>query len=259
MEIKDILSHINKNPNDFPYTVQTLQKISLEILNIWKESANFSAAVPVKQGGTGWFGKNYINQGNIEISQKSPIVFEIFYKQYNALHIDFQKIVEEGRPAYDIAKNLLANSRKVRISPVRKTKSGKYISGGIKRLVVPLGNSGKYEKTTSFDMSIIDTYEEPAQQGEGNVKRNIYKYTPIDGVEKNNTARFTQITKNGSQTTSKNLVMVTEKSNWNPYPAIKGTKFSTKMQRVADAKINAARDRIIRALDADLKSLGYRK
>lgn len=259
MKIGDLFSYIEKNPDSFPNTIKTFQTISIEILNIWKQAANYSAAVPVKSGGTGWFGKQYINQGSIDISQKSPFRFEIFYEQHNAKHIDFQNIVENGREAFDIAKNLLNNSRKVRISPVRKTKSGKYISGGIKRIVVPLPNSGGHEKTPSFDMTIIDSYFEPALQGGGEVERNTYRYEPIEGVEKNNTARFTQITKNGSQTTSANLVMVTENSNWNPYPAVKGTKFSQKMQRVADSKVNAAKDRIINALDKDLKILGMKK
>jgi hypothetical protein len=267
MKISELFSYIEKNPDDFPNTIKLMQSVSIEILNIWKQAANFSANVPVKSGGTGWFGKQYVNQGNIEIAQKSPFKFNLYYEQYNAKHIDFQKIVEEGRGAFDIAKNLLATSKKVRISPVRKTKGGKYISGGVKRIVVPLGNEGYYNKLNewvpeaipSFDMSIKDTYEEPAQQGGGNVSRNEYNYVPIQDTVKNNTARFTQITKNGSQTTSKNLVMVTEKSNWNPYPAIQGTKFSKKMQRVADAKVNAASARFIKALNADLINLGYKK
>ncbi|MCB1177520.1 MAG: hypothetical protein KDK36_08085 [Leptospiraceae bacterium] len=252
MNISDIFTYIEKSPGKFPNTINVMQQVSIEILNIWKQAANFSANVPVKQGGTGWFGKQYIYQGNIEIAQKSPFRFEIFYKQYNSKHIDFQKIVEEGRDAFDIAKNLLAKSRKVRISTKNK----------IKYLIVPLPNSGDYEQTPTFDMTIIDTFQEPANQGGGNITRNEYDYDykKIDETTKrNNAARFTQLTKNGSQTTSKNLVAISENSNWNPYPAIKGTKFSVKMQRVADAKINAARNRIIQALDSDLKRLRHKK
>lgn len=261
MELKDLFSYIEKNPGQFPNTIRVMQEVSIEVLNIWKQAANFSAAVTVKMGGTGWFGKNYIYQGNIEISQKSPFRFELFYNNQNSGNIDFEKIVEEGRSAYNIVQGLLANSSKVRISPVRKTKSGKYISGGKKYLIVPLPNSGEHEKAPSFDMSILDTFTEPAEQGDsGTVKRNIYNYKPIEGVTRNNTARFTQKIAGGkTQSTSRNLVMITDKSRWNPYPAVKGTRFTQKMQRVADAKINAASGRIISALDTDLKRLGYGK
>lgn len=260
MDIKELFAYIEKNPGQFPNTIRVMQEVALEVLNIWKTAANFSAAVTVKQGGTGWFGKNYIYQGNIEISQKSPFRFDISYNAGSGGKIDFEQIVEEGRNAYNIAQNLLANSSKVRISPVRKTKSGKYISGGKKYLIVPLPNSGEHEKAPSFDMSIMDTFSEPAVQGDKkDVKRNVYDYKPIEGITRNNTARFTQKIAGGrTQATSKNLVMITDKSRWNPYPAVKGTKFSKKMQRVADAKINAASGRIISALDTDLKRLGMK-
>ena len=249
MQITDIFKQIERNPSRFPRTTAVFHKIVGEIIEIWRLSVSGASKTRVHAGGIGWFGKQYLAGGNIVGSEQSPISYTIKYEASSGLAYDYAQVVEEGREAYDIVKGLLAKSRKVRVTSVRKNSKGEVVGGGIRYLVVPLPSKGEHEQEASFEMKITGNY-----QDENNVARNKYSYTKFKNVARNNTAKFTQKIKGGkTQSTKANLVRITDNSSWRQYPKIGGLKITQKMQRVADAKVNAASKRILAALNADIK------
>lgn len=196
---------------------------------IWETMAKKHAEMSVHSGGTGWWGKNYLARGQIRMSQRG-MKWHLSYTKAETKGPNFERVVEMGRKEVDIPKMLLSVSKKVRISPIIRTKTGKYKSGGKKILVVPLP-AGK-EEPVNFYMSIKGTYRD--DQG---VKRNKYDY---DRQSKGNTAGFYQEhEKGGGSLQKRNLVTISEKSRWKPYPKIKAQHYKRKMREEAQQLVQS--------------------
>lgn len=224
MKIESIFSQIKSNPNKFPRFYAILLGAALEIQQKWEYTAALKSGIRVKDGGLGWWGAQYLAQGQIRI-RRQGLGYTIYYDQGRAA-IDFAKVVEHGRSPYDIATNLLNNSKKVRIS-----KNGK------KYLIVPMGSDSSYADKA---LKIISSYKEPSLIG-GTVKRNKYSVMRVVDkmVSKSKTTAFTQKQEGGgSSSTIKNLVILTEDNKWKKYPAIKPQKFIQKLQQEVDKLLN---------------------
>lgn len=187
--------------------------------------------IGVKAGGIGWWGSQYLSRGQIRIEPQG-IGYKIFYEKGSG-NYDVEKIVEDGRAAFDIVKSLLDNSKKVRIS-----KKGK------KYLIVPMSSN---ESQADVVMKIIGSYKQESPNG-GSVTRNRYSYSKLtDKKSGKKTFQFQQKQERGGYSSSNhNLIMITSDSKWRPYPEIKGQKFSAKMQQVANQLLSS---------DSFLKSL----
>jgi len=225
MKIESVLSQIKSNPNKFPRFFALLMGAAEDIKNKWEYSAAKRAGIRVKEGGLGWWGAQYLAHGKIQI-RRQGIGYVIYYDKGNAA-IDFAKVVEDGRSPYDIASNLLNNSKKVRIS-----KNGK------KYIIIPMGSDSNHADQA---LQIISSTTQPSPIG-GTVKRNKYRTQKVTDkiIGKSKTTVFTQKHEGGgSSSTFKNLVILTEDNKWKPYPRIKPHKFASKLQQEVDKYLHS--------------------
>ncbi|EMJ56516.1 MULTISPECIES: hypothetical protein [Leptospira] len=241
-----IFAKIKSNPNMFPRFYAVLGAAAVEIRNKWEFMAGKRAEVSVKNGGLGWWGQQYLANGQIQI-KRVGLGFRVFYDS-NSSAYDFEKIAEKGRRAFDIASYLLSNSKKVRIN-----------ARGKKFLIIPM--KGKEKESASTVMKILSTSKVSSPMG-GQVKRNSYSIEKIESKSRSNTVKFQQLNeRGGSSTTASKMVVLTEDSNWEPYPEIKGQKFVQRMQEEADRVLRSSEflKNLAEALTLDLKELYLKK
>lgn len=242
MDIQSVLTQIKSKPEKFPRFYAVLESVAVNIREKWEFVAAKRAGITVKEGGLGWWGAQYLANGQIKV-ERSGIGYKIYYHQGRGKY-DYAKIVEDGRSPYDIASNLLATSRKVRIS-----KKGK------KYLIVPMEGD---KDSASQVLSIVSTAKQPSPLG-GTVKRNKYRTTkPQNKIQsKKKTTAFSQKQERGGTSTSyKNLVVLTEDSRWNPYPQIKAQKLAEKLQAEVNKTLNNQefKKQLAEALAMDLRA-----
>ncbi|EKR90570.1 hypothetical protein [Leptospira santarosai] len=241
-----ILAKLKSNPKMFPRFYTVLGSVAIEIRDKWEFLAGKRAGVSIKDGGLGWWGQQYLANGQIQI-KKAGLGYRIFYDSNNSTY-NFEKIAERGRRAFDIASYLLSNSKKVRIN-----------ARGKKFIIIPM--KGKEEQSASAVMKILSTAKVSSPMG-GKVKRNTYSVEKIEGKSHSNTVKFQQFHERGGSSSSvSKMVVLTEDSNWGPYPEIKGQKFVPKMQEEADKILRSPEflKNLAEALALDLKDFYLKK
>ncbi|WCL51517.1 hypothetical protein [Leptospira sp. GIMC2001] len=242
MRIEEIFKRIPTEPNNFPRFYAILGFTANQVKLKWEWQVDRRSAVSVKEGGLGWWGSQYRAHGKIQVERRG-LGYRIYYDKGEST-INFEDVVENGRSSYDIAKNLLANSKKVRIS-----------SKGKKYLIIPMGSDDKKADTA---LTIMATTKEPALTG-GTVRRNQYATRKVTDkiLGKSKSVAFGQKNeKGGSSTTVKNLVILTEDSNWKDYPAIKAHNFPKIIQREVDRLIGSQqfKKELMEALVYDIRA-----
>jgi len=253
MNIADILPRVSTNPNDFRRFWGLLFSEAVGIKNKWEFLAGKRSGVRVHDGGLGWWGAQYLKNGQIVV-KRNRLGFQIYYQPTKG-NKNYEKVVEDGRPQFDIVASLM-KSRKVRIS-----------ANGKKYLIVPMnprenssGTGGGTEPQESLRtvLTITGTYREKGEDGQ-TILRNKYASSTVQVRDKyiggKNTVIFRQQNeKGGSSSVTKNLVMVTSESNWKPYPAVKPQKFVETLQKVADTVManSEVRNKLAEALFADI-------
>ncbi|WP_235595241.1 hypothetical protein [Leptospira noguchii] len=202
--------------------------------------------VSIKNGGLGWWGQQYLANGQIKI-KKFGLGFRIYYDSNQSAY-NFEKVAETGRRAFDIASYLLSNSKKVRIN-----------ARGKKFLIIPM--KGKEKESASSVLKILSTSKVSSPMG-GKVKRNSYSIEKVERNSRSNTVKFQQLNeRGGSSTSASKMVVLTEDSNWEPYPEIKGQKFVQRMQEEADRILRNSEflKNLAEALTLDLKEAYLKK
>lgn len=245
-DISEVLKQVKDKPENFPRYFSVLQNAAEKIRRRWLFMASERAKISVKGGGLGWWGEQYLASGQIQIEPRG-IGYRVFYDKDSKY--DFEKIAEDGRPAYDIVSNLLNKSKKVRIS-----KNGK------KYLIVPLPASK--DSNPDVIMRIIGSYKETSPNI-GIVKRNKYSYVKVsDKTQGKKVFQFMQKhERKGSSSSKHHLIAINSESSWSFYPEIKGQKFTLKMQQAADQILtsNAFVRDLAEALYVDIQSLKIKK
>ncbi|PJZ51567.1 hypothetical protein CH380_19150 [Leptospira adleri] len=241
-----ILSKLKSKPNMFPRFYAVLGAAATDIRDKWEFLAGKRAGVSIKNGGLGWWGQQYLANGQIQI-KRSGLGYQIFYDS-NKSSYDFEKVAESGRGSFDIASYLLSNSKKVRIN-----------ARGKKFLIIPM--KGKEEQSASAVMKILSTSKVTSPMG-GKVKRNSYSVEKIENKSRTNTVKFQQLNERGGSSSSvSKMVVLTEDSNWEPYPEITGQKFVQRMQEEADRILRSPEflKNLAEALTFDLKEIYLKK
>lgn len=244
-DISRVLADIKENPKDYPFYFSTLRKEAEKIQALWIRMAQDRTKIGVKAGGLGWWGGQYL-RGQVVVEPQGS-GYRVYYVKGDG-KIDAEKIVEDGRGAFDIVQSLLNNSKKVRIS-----KKGK------RYIIVPMASS---EKQADVVMKIVGSRSEESPNG-GTVKRNKYSYTKVtDKIKGKKVFQFSQKhERSGSSSSNHNLIMVTSDSRWKLYPEIKAQKFSVKMQQAADQLLTSQSflRALAEALTVDLQALRIKK
>lgn len=175
-----------------------------------------------------WWGRSAADDENYEIiMRKIPSGMEVFWKEKGNPQYDFQKVVNEGRGAFDMKSALLSGPR------AHIGKNGRYA-------IVPFTQNKSGSKVSPRNNDIAGNITKVGEYKSGGVTRNRYApYTKNKGdTGKGGVYRTTQKTKNGGrQYGYVKFIMVSEKSQGWIYPAIPAGHYDEKMQMLADAQL----------------------
>ncbi len=208
--MRELLEQIARNPATFRHTRVALAEWGETAVSQWiklVESRSESIGQP------GFFVRGYLGDGNRNIrwEEDGPLEIRVFQTNGGAKY-DFGSVIEHGRRPWDF-RNILNSARNVRVS-----------KAGVRYVVIPLPPG---EKKADFAMHKTGEVRKIAGTG----VLNTYTYARMG---KGNVAQFQQRQLNGVHTSGAALVTLTERSNWRPYPQIRGFRYSQAIQDVIE-------------------------